>query len=195
MTTLDSAFLDKARQTEVTDEAFATMLAQSWEAFKKYESTLSDIEKQMIGMFRTDSVPEKFKTWVFYRVGSKALASTQALKHLLTQQGWQPVPGNWRVVMAGCEPYDSADGSNAEYLCAPQEVYRRQKAIEGKARNRGVVKTEIERMDNLAAQLESVSGVAVDEMTVTPSVEGSLSEFAGVASQTRDRAQARRQRG
>lgn len=190
---IDPNFLDKARSTEVHDEEFARLLAASIEAFTKYTNTLSDIERQLAGQVNTDGVPEKFRTWIFYRVGFRALASTQGLKHLLMQQGWQPVPPKWRVVTRGAEAYDGSDGAMAEYLMAPPEVYARQKAIENKARDRGAVKAELERMDGLLGSLSSMS-VGIDEVSVSASTEASVGTFLDASRDVADRAQARRKR-
>lgn len=191
--TLDQTLIDKARETEATDDAFATMLANSIQAFNRYVGTLSDIEKQLTGTYNLESVPDKFKTWIFYRCGSRALASTQAIKYLLMQQGWQPCPPKWRVVMRGCEPYDGADGTVAEYLCAPQEVYQRQKAIEGKARSRGAVKSELEKMDGLLGTLDGMN-VQISEASVGADTAVSLTEFQERARETVDRSRARQKR-
>lgn len=181
--TLDPTFLDKARETEVHDETFAAMLAQSKAAFDKYTKALTDIEKQLIGTFH--NVPAKLASWSIYRVGIRSLASTQALAHLLTQQGWVIIPPKFGVVMAGCEPFDGGDGANAIYLAAPLDTYKRMKAIEDAAANKRSVQSEIAKMDGLEDSLGQM-GVAVETLEVRTET-ASLDEVRGRVAETRSR--------
>ena len=173
--------LDKAQSVDPTDEAFAELLAQSERAFANYAKTLGEIERGMIGMYL--NVPPKFADWIQYRVGLRALGSTQALKHLLTQQGWVPSPRG--VVQSGMEPFDGADGSNAEYVMAPQSVYRRQKAIEKAAVEKRSMQEALSKMDGLSTELERL-GVGLDEFEVKPGM-APLAEVADAASENRAR--------
>ena len=153
--------LSTKRAEEEFDKTLAEMFAQSEAAFAKYLTVLSDIERQMIGMFK--NVPDRIRDWVFFRCGHRGVPVWDSLAHMLRQQGWVDAPRGVQTI--GFELFDGPD--RAQILCAPQAVYRRMKAIEDAVAAKSSVKAAIERFDGLAGTIDGMKGVEIDDMSVS----------------------------
>lgn len=145
----------------VFDDAMVEQLAQQSEAaFKNYQRMLSDVEKQMLGQFV--GVPEKLKTWVFYRVGLRNSSIAQAMAHMMRQQGWLDAPRS--VKMIGTEYFDGSDG--ALIIMIPQDGYRRAKDIEQRVIEKTSSRAKAKKFDGLQEALSSTPGVDLTEFSV-----------------------------
>lgn len=175
---------------ESFDQALAEMFARSQAAFLKYQSTLSDIERSMIGTFI--NVPPKMESgWIFHRVGGKGSHAHQGMAHMLRQQGWIDAPRG--VEMVGTQFWDGPEG--AIILCAPQEVYRRMKAIEEAVLNSNSVSERVKAFDGLPEMLDGTHGVGVDKFDVSTdatTMESAQSRAMERIAEIRSRKQSRR---
>jgi hypothetical protein len=141
------------------------MLAESRRAFQNYSNTLTDIEKSLLGTY--DGIPPKLQGWAFYRCGLRNSPVAQSLARLLRGQGWVEAPRG--VKMRGTELWDGDDGGLI--VCAPQEVYRRMKAIEEEAVSIAAMRTQAQKLDGLAGTFRGMPGVEVDAFDVQAGVD------------------------
>lgn len=166
---------------EIFDDALVDALSKaSMETFEKYQRMLTDVERSMIGTFT--GIPDKFRDWVFYRCGLRSSAVSNALRHMMKQQGWQDAPKSVRHV--GTELYDGTDG--AEIIMAPQEVYRRQKDVEQRVLDGKSLRQTARKFDGLEKTLGDRAGVTLDEFSVDI-VEGTPGDVASNVNDARAR--------
>lgn len=168
------------------DEAFAAELAQSQRAFANYEKMLSDVDRELIGVFY-DYPPRLEGRVVFYRPGLRSSATANALASMLKAQGWLEAPRGTKH--RGTEFYDGDD--DGLILMAPLEVHKRMQNVEELAKRKRANR-EIAGLDGFANEMKSM-GVVIEEFD-TKVGAASAPDIAANVKDARERSQARPKR-